>query len=93
MLREQRLENQQDATPKPVQESRRSNNHHPRQKDLTRLEKSIAKLTGRRDEIHAVFSENTLDPEAISKLSIELDQLQQQIETLEEEWMMLADEE
>lgn len=90
---QQRLEKQKDATPKPVQESRRSNTQHPRQKDLTRLEKSIAKLTGRRDEIHALFSENTLDPEAISKLSIELDQLQKQIDALEEEWMMLADEE
>jgi ABC transport system ATP-binding/permease protein len=85
---------QQETAPKIAASSApRNANRHPRQKELNKLEKDIARLEERRQEIHRLFSETSPDPETISRLSVELDQLNRDIAEKEENWMLLVEEE
>jgi ATP-binding cassette subfamily F protein uup len=88
----QKTEKQQDTTVKATVAPRKNAHQHPNQKALNKLEKEIANKESRRKEIHDLFSENTLDPAGISKLSMELDTLNKSIEDLEMQWMEMAEE-
>ncbi|MBP6184261.1 MAG: ABC-F family ATP-binding cassette domain-containing protein [Saprospiraceae bacterium] len=88
----QKTDKQQDTTVKATVAPRKNAHQHPNQKVLNKLEKEIANKESRRKEIHDLFSENTLDPAGISKLSMELDTLNKSIEDLEMQWMEMAEE-
>ena len=61
-------------------------------KQIKKLERQIAKLEERKKEIHRQFSEEELDKEDIEKLSVELGEVNKELEAKEEEWMMMVDE-
>jgi len=64
---------------------------HEERKELRRLEKEIAKLEQRRQEIHQRFADAGIDPGEIERLSIELGGLDKDIEEKEARWMELAE--
>ncbi len=60
-------------------------------KEMKRLEKDIEKLTQRKSAITARFTEEGLSPDIIEELSIELGNIDKDIENKETRWMELAE--
>ncbi|MCB0705026.1 MAG: ABC-F family ATP-binding cassette domain-containing protein [Saprospiraceae bacterium] len=60
-------------------------------KEIKRLERKIVQLEERKKEIHASFSSNDLDPASIEKLSVELGELQKELDENEERWMEIVE--
>ncbi len=60
-------------------------------KEMKRLEKDIEKLTQRKSAITARFAEEGLSPDIIEELSIELGNIDKDIENKETRWMELAE--
>ena len=84
-----------DPIPEKATSSR--NTEKPRisyqqKRQMDKLEKEIAKLELRKKEIHLLFSENKSTGDEIGQLSIELGQIQAQIEEKEVAWMTIAEE-
>lgn len=66
---------------------------YEQRKELNRLEKSISKLEAKKEQLHEQFNDpDSLTPEKIKALSIELEQVKEQIEEKEMQWMELADQ-
>jgi len=59
-------------------------------KEFSDIEPQIAKLEARKIEITKQFEQSELDPEGIKKLSLELTEIQQNIEVLEDRWLELS---
>ena len=60
-------------------------------RELKRLERQLQKLEERKTEILERFAAGTTDAEEIARLSVELKELESQIEEKESRWMELAD--
>lgn len=60
-------------------------------KEFKRLEKKIEKLEERKTEVTAKFGDMSLSPEEIEKYSIELGELNEELEEKEMRWMELAE--
>ncbi|AEF41938.1 ABC-F family ATP-binding cassette domain-containing protein [Hoyosella subflava] len=61
-------------------------------KELTRLERAIAKLEQRQGDLHAELAAAATDPERLHKLHAQLKAIDSEHEDLEERWLELADE-
>nr|WP_221194768.1 ABC-F family ATP-binding cassette domain-containing protein [Hoyosella altamirensis] len=61
-------------------------------KELTRLERAIAKLEQRQGVLHAELAAAATDPERLQKLHAELKVVDSEHDDLEERWLELADE-
>lgn len=61
-------------------------------KDLSRLERSVAKLDDREKKLHASLADAATDPEKLQTLGAELKAVLAEKEELEERWMELAAE-
>jgi ATP-binding cassette subfamily F protein uup len=61
-------------------------------KEIKKLERKMEKLEERKQLIHQEFSAGTLPPEDIEKLSVELGELNKELEAIEEQWMALVEE-
>lgn len=61
------------------------------QNEFKQLEKEIMKLSTRKEEITALFSDMSLDGEKITALSIEIQEIENLLEVKEERWMELAE--
>jgi len=60
-------------------------------KEFSKLEKEIKKLEEQKAHITERFSDGSLSPEQIMKLSAELQQIQSNLDEKEEKWFALAD--
>ena len=60
------------------------------QKEFNTLEKEIAKLEAKKSEIHTLFESGNLDSDKIQELSVELNEIDNSIESKEERWMELS---
>jgi len=61
------------------------------QKELSRLESSIKKLEEQRNKIQESFLDTSLTPEELADNSIKLDQVKEQLEEKEMEWLELTE--
>ncbi|WP_280498556.1 ABC-F family ATP-binding cassette domain-containing protein [Nocardia cyriacigeorgica] len=61
-------------------------------KELTRLERSIDKLTEREQRLHTALADAATDPDKLLTLGAELKQVLAEKEAAEQRWMELADE-
>ncbi|MGV9744726.1 ABC-F family ATP-binding cassette domain-containing protein [Rhodococcus zopfii] len=61
-------------------------------KELTRLERAVAKFAEREEKLHHQLAEAATDPERLQKLDAELRQVVAEKEAAEEQWMELAEE-
>ncbi|ONM48304.1 ABC-F family ATP-binding cassette domain-containing protein [Nocardia donostiensis] len=61
-------------------------------KELSKLERSIDKLTEQEERLHAALADAATDPERLVTLGTELKQVLAQKETAEERWLELAEE-
>ncbi|MEE2034809.1 ATP-binding cassette domain-containing protein, partial [Rhodococcus chondri] len=61
-------------------------------KELSRLERAIAKLDDREAKLHLQLADAATDPERLQKLDAELRQVVAEKESAEEQWMELAEE-
>ncbi|HND89760.1 MAG TPA: ABC transporter C-terminal domain-containing protein, partial [Saprospiraceae bacterium] len=59
--------------------------------EMKKLDKEIAALEARKKEILGQFDSGTLSPEAASRLSTELGQVQESLDMKEMRWLELAD--
>jgi len=60
-------------------------------KELARIERQIARLTGQEEKLHAEMAEKATDHEAVLALDGRLRTLQAERDGLEEEWLALAE--
>lgn len=60
-------------------------------KEVSKLEKEIKKLEARKNEIHLLFEDNSMDTEKIMKLSEELEGINKTLEDKEMQWLELAE--
>jgi ATPase subunit of ABC transporter with duplicated ATPase domains len=60
-------------------------------KELARIERQIARLTGQEEKLHAEMAEKATDHEAVLALDGRLRALQAERDGLEEEWLVLAE--
>jgi len=68
-----------------------SNLTYEQRKELKRLEKSITKLEQKKEEITAQFNDTSLSPDQIESLSVQLGEIQDELEEKEFRWMELAE--
>ena len=61
-------------------------------KELSRLERSVAKLDERETKLHAQLADAATDPDRLQKLDAQLKEVVAEKETTEERWMELAAE-
>lgn len=87
--REERNEQQQR---KAANEEQKPGLTQEQRKEIKRLERKISKLEEKKAEITAAFDDTSLSAERITELSKELATVKDDIETLEMEWMELADQ-
>ena len=59
--------------------------------EIEGLEKAIEKLEKQKKDIQLAFEKTTLSSVDIQKLSIELGEIEKQIETNEDRWLELSD--
>ncbi|MHA4848439.1 MULTISPECIES: ABC-F family ATP-binding cassette domain-containing protein [unclassified Rhodococcus (in: high G+C Gram-positive bacteria)] len=59
-------------------------------KELSRLERTVAKLDERERKLHEKLAEAATDPDKLQKLDVELKQVVAEKEAAEEQWMELA---
>jgi ATP-binding cassette subfamily F protein uup len=60
-------------------------------KELGKIEKTIEKIEAKKVKIHEQFNDTTLEGSKIQELSIELGNLEAEIETLEDRWLELSE--
>lgn len=79
--------------PKPVEKTtvESAGPTREQQKELSRLENSIKKLEEQRASLQKSFLDTSLTPEELANNSIKLDQLKQQLEVKEMEWLELTE--
>ncbi|GGG49205.1 ABC transporter [Croceivirga lutea] len=70
-------------------ESSRKLSYHE-QKELKQLESAIEKLEVKKEELQAKFSDNSLDGEQINEISIQLGEIEQELEGKTERWFELS---
>lgn len=88
-----RQERADQETRKTEREAEKPGLSYEQRKELNRLEKSISKLEEKKAKLHEQFNDpDSLTPEKIKELSIELEQVKEQIEEKEMQWMELADQ-
>ena len=75
---------------KPVEKTA-SKISHEEQKELKRLERQISKLEEKKAAISDQFNDTSLSPEKIAELSKELNELTEELEEKEMQWMELVD--
>jgi ATP-binding cassette subfamily F protein uup len=61
------------------------------QKEMSRIERQLDKISGRESEVHDLMAQSATDYEAIGKLDAELRDLAAERERLEEQWLALAE--
>ena len=92
-IEERRLKAEAEKNkPKPVVvEKRPSNLTQEQRKQLKKLERQVAKLEEKKKTLQAKFNDATLTPERIQALSIELGQVENDLEEREMAWLELAE--
>ena len=60
-------------------------------KEMSRLERQIAKLAGREEKLHAQMAEKATDHVAVGKLDTELREITAEKDALEEAWLEAAE--
>ncbi|HKK76196.1 MAG TPA: ABC-F family ATP-binding cassette domain-containing protein [Saprospiraceae bacterium] len=92
-LEKRRKERAEQEERKTEKEAERPGLSYEQRKELNRLEKSISKLETKKEKLHAQFNDTaSLTPDRIKELSIELENIKEQIEEKEMQWMELADQ-
>ncbi|WP_280220536.1 ABC-F family ATP-binding cassette domain-containing protein [Nocardia neocaledoniensis] len=76
---------------KPAAASTSSADHRAARKELSRLERTIAKLDEREQKLHTALAEAATDPDKLVSLGAELKEVVAEKETAEERWMELAE--
>ncbi|MEV0076248.1 ABC-F family ATP-binding cassette domain-containing protein [Nocardia neocaledoniensis] len=76
---------------KPAAASTSSADHRAARKELSRLERAIAKLDEREQKLHTALAEAATDPDKLVSLGAELKEVVAEKETAEERWMELAE--
>ncbi|WP_280338688.1 ABC-F family ATP-binding cassette domain-containing protein [Nocardia neocaledoniensis] len=76
---------------KPAAASTSSADHRAARKELSRLERTIAKLDEREQKLHAALAEAATDPDKLVSLGAELKEVVAEKEAAEERWMELAE--
>jgi ATP-binding cassette subfamily F protein uup len=88
-----RQERAEQESRKIEREAEKPGLSYEQRKELNRLEKSISKLEAKKEQLHEQFNDpDSLTPEKIKALFIELEQVKEQIEEKEMQWMELADQ-
>ena len=81
------------VTPRPVERGETSSAKQRRtSKELTRIENQLAKLDERIESLHHSMAESAADHVRLGDLNDELRTLESRKESLEEEWLALADD-
>ena len=80
---------QKNAEPKPNENA--SGLTHNQRKEMKQLEKEIDKLEGQKTDIHERFSDSSITSKEIEKLSVELGELNKNLEEKEQRWLELAE--
>jgi ATP-binding cassette subfamily F protein uup len=78
------------AAPAPARE--RSGDTRAAKKELTRLERLVAKLERDEERLHAAMAEAATDYEAVGRLDAELRDVAAKKAAAEEEWLLLSDD-
>ncbi|WP_280298708.1 ABC-F family ATP-binding cassette domain-containing protein [Nocardia neocaledoniensis] len=76
---------------KPAAASTSSADHRAARKELSRLERTIAKLDEREQKLHTALAEAATDPDKLVSLGAELKEVVAEKEAAEERWMELAE--
>jgi len=84
-------EKESDKTPKYKPQREKPSLTYEQRKELKRLEKDIDKLEKRKLEISEQFNDSSLSGEEIEQLSIEIGEINNQLEEKELRWMELAE--
>ncbi|MEU3014811.1 ABC-F family ATP-binding cassette domain-containing protein [Nocardia asteroides] len=79
------------AAAKPAASSTDSADRRAARKELSRLERSIAKLDEREQKLHVALADAATDPDKLVKLGAELKEVVAEKESAEERWMELAE--
>ncbi|MEV6059332.1 ABC-F family ATP-binding cassette domain-containing protein [Nocardia asteroides] len=79
------------AAAKPAVSSTDSADRRAARKELSRLERSIAKLDEREQKLHVALADAATDPDKLVKLGAELKEVVAEKESAEERWMELAE--
>ncbi|MGW6427658.1 ABC-F family ATP-binding cassette domain-containing protein [Nocardia sp. NPDC055053] len=79
------------ATAKPAAATTDSADRRAARKELSRLERTIAKLDERERKLHDAFGDAATDPDKLVKLGAELKEVVAEKEAAEERWMELAE--
>ncbi|MGW5436195.1 ABC-F family ATP-binding cassette domain-containing protein [Nocardia asteroides] len=79
------------AAAKPAASSTDSADRRAARKELSRLERSIAKLDEREQKLHVALADAATDPDKLVKLGAELKEVVAEKEAAEERWMELAE--
>ncbi|MQA25390.1 MAG: ATP-binding cassette domain-containing protein, partial [Micromonosporaceae bacterium] len=61
-------------------------------KELARLERHVAKLQRREEELHQLLADHAADYEKVTTLNLELSEVRGERDTAEERWLTLAEE-
>ncbi|GAD83990.1 ABC-F family ATP-binding cassette domain-containing protein [Nocardia asteroides NBRC 15531] len=80
------------AAAKPAASSTDSADRRAARKELSRLERSIAKLDEREQKLHVALADAATDPDKLVKLGAELKEVVQEKEAAEERWLELAED-
>ncbi|MEL6942977.1 MAG: ATP-binding cassette domain-containing protein, partial [Bacteroidota bacterium] len=89
--REESANNTQPKVQKPKSKDNSTNLTYEQRKDLKRLEKKIEQLEAKKAEISEQFNSTDLSPEQIEELSIQLGQVNEELEEKEMAWMELVE--
>ncbi|MFE6919756.1 ABC-F family ATP-binding cassette domain-containing protein [Nocardia sp. NPDC057663] len=79
------------ATAKPAAATTDSADRRAARKELSRLERTIAKLDEREQKLHVALADAATDPDKLVKLGGELKEVVAEKEAAEERWMELAE--
>lgn len=91
-LEERRVEKAEKVVAKQVEKQKEKKKlSYSEQNEFKQLEKEIMKLSVRKEEITALFSDTSLDGDRITALSIEIKEIEDLLEIKEERWMELAE--
>lgn len=89
--REESANNKQPKVQKPKSKDTSTNLTYEQRKELKRLEKKIEQLETKKAEISEQFNSTNLSPEQIEELSIQLGQVNEELEEKEMAWMELVE--
>ena len=92
LARSAQTEDEKKDTPiTPIVKSEKPKVSYSEKMEFKKLEKRISSLEDRKSQINASFLDGSLDGDQIQKLSIELGEINKEIEESEDRWMVLAE--